>query len=229
MSQAGGQHQDLCQGQCRRGPVPGHTQVNEEPAGPPGCSEAAAPQEPGSLLPSPGPVMTPPAGEPQLPARRARALSEPHSQMQFVWSGLFDHSRGCRWLSCQPPFSGLSGAKRQGQPAATCALKGEASASPPRTRPSGVLITRVLEKKVVSVTVRLALENKTTERSPCFPELRCTAFFSSSSVSRPALVILVFFAPLHILQPKLRNRRSKPAKMLGDGNAQTHPDESARL
>ena len=150
--------------------------------------------------------------------------------MQATWSGLSDHGRGCRWLSCQPPFSGLRGAKRQGQPAATCALKAEASASPPRTRPSGGLITRVLEKKVVSVTVRLALENKTrTERSPCFPGLGCAAFFSSSSVSRPALAILVFFAPLHILQPKLRNRRSKPAKMLGDGNAQTHPDESVRL
>lgn len=130
-------------------------QVSEETAGPAGCSEAPAPQEPGSLLPSPVPVMSPLSWGPQLPTRHARTLSEPHSQMQFTWPGLFDHSRGCWWLSCQPPFSGFRGAKLQGQPGATCALKGEGSANPPRTRPSGILITGVLEKKVVSVTARV--------------------------------------------------------------------------
>ena len=48
--------------------------------------------------------------------------------------------------------------------------------------------------------------------APCFPELGCTVFFSSSSVSRFTLIILTFFAPLHIPQPKPHNRRSKPER-----------------
>lgn len=73
--------------------------------------------------------------------------------------------------SAASPLSQGSGEqKSQGQPEVKCALKGEGSANPPHTRSPGILITGILEKKVVSITVGLALENKTrTERSPMFP------------------------------------------------------------
>ena len=57
------------------------------------------------------------------------------------------------WLSRQPSFSGFRGTKLQGQPEVKCALKEKGSANPPRTRSPGILITGVLEQKVVSITV----------------------------------------------------------------------------
>ena len=147
---------------------PDTAQVNEVTAGPPGYSEAPAPQEPRSLL-SPVPVMSHLSWR-SFPPDMPIHFQSPKVRCNLHGQGYFTTVGAAWWLSCQPLSQGSGEQKSQGQPEVKCALKGEGSANPPHTRSPGILITGILEKKVVSITVGLALEDKTrTERSPMFP------------------------------------------------------------
>ena len=99
----------------------------------------------------PTPVFSP--GESQGQARHAHMLSEPQVRCNLHGQGYFTTVGAAWWLSRQPSFSGFRGTKLQGQPEVKCALKEKGSANPPRTRSPGILITGVLEQKVVSITV----------------------------------------------------------------------------
>ena len=138
------------------------------------------------------------------------ALRAP-SQMQFTWSGLFHHSWCCLVAQPPAPFLRVQGNKITRSAWGQMCPQRRGFCQPPMYKITWYFDHRgPWAEGGFYYSLGWLWRIKQEQRgAPCFPELGCTAFFSSSSVSTSTLIILIFFAPLHIPQPKPNNRRSK--------------------